>query len=173
MNTVLIYLLVIATVITRFLPHPENFAPITAIAIFAAAYLPKKQAVALPLAARFLSDVFLGFYQWPLMLAVYASHLSGVLLGLWVRQGKGVRWARVAVAPLAASAVFFLATNFAFLYPNYPHDWSGILQSYANALPFLRGTMFGDVAYTALLFGGFEVARAAAFHRYRNLAPVR
>jgi hypothetical protein len=157
----MIYLIIILAAATRFLPHPENFAPITAIAIFAAAYLPKKQAVAVPLIARFVSDIFLGFASWPIMAAIYLSHAAGILLGLWVRRSNGnakIMWSRIFSSSLAASAIFYLVTNFALLYPNYSHTVSGIMQSYANALPFFRGTLLGDLFYSTVLFGSYAFA---------------
>ena len=57
-------LLIILGFATRLLPHPANFAPITAIALFAGIYLPKRWAIILPLIAMFISDIFIGFYTW-------------------------------------------------------------------------------------------------------------
>ena len=76
----LIPLLLIALgFIARLLPHPANFAPIGAIALFSGLYLPKRWAIILPLAIMLISDIFVGFYAWQIMLAVY---LSFVLAGL-------------------------------------------------------------------------------------------
>ena len=36
------FLFLIIGILARFLPHPANFAPIAAIALFSARYLPKK-----------------------------------------------------------------------------------------------------------------------------------
>lgn len=154
-----IYLIIFLAIATRFIPHVPNFAPITALAIFAAVYLPKKQAIIIPLAVRFVSDIFLGFFAWPLMVAVYASHLVGVLFGLWIKKNKNHRWLKIVGSSLAASVIFFLITNFAFLYSNYTHDLTGIIQSYMNGLPFLRGTLMGDLFYSVALFGGYALAR--------------
>lgn len=183
----LIYSLIIATaVVTRLIPHAWNFAPVTAVAIVAAMYLPLKQAVALPLAIRFVSDAILGFFAWPLMLAVYASHLFGAVMGLWLRKSvtspafqalspkwerEGARlgaWPKVFIAPVVSALVFFLVTNFAFLYPNYPHNLSGIIAAYTNGLPFLRGTLLGDVIYTVTFVGVFE--SVAAWQRAKAVA---
>ena len=82
----MIYFIIILTIVTRFIPHMPNFAPITALAIFSAANLGWKKSVGLTLAVRLISDIFLGFFAWPLMLAVYASHLVGVLFGLWIKK---------------------------------------------------------------------------------------
>lgn len=151
---ILYIIIVLAAVATRFIPHLWNFAPVTAIAIFAAIYLPKKQAVALPLAIRFVSDVIIGFFSWPLMIAVYLSHLFGVAMGLWIRRNKSV--GRVIVAPIISAIVFFLVTNFAWFYAGYPNDFTGIMLAYTNGLPFLRGTLLGDVFYTLALVGSYE-----------------
>lgn len=154
---ILYVVIVISAVLMRLVPHAWNFAPVTAIAIVAGIYLPKKQAIVLPLAVRFISDAIIGFFSWPLMLGVYAAHVFGALAGLWVRQHKS--FARILAAPIASAIVFFLVTNFAFLYApsEYPHTASGIVQAYANGLPFFRGTLLGDIIYTLALVGAWEL----------------
>lgn len=165
----IIYFIIILTIVTRFIPHMPNFAPITALAIFSAAYLPVKKSLAITFAARLVSDIFLGFFSWPLMIAVYLSHLFGVLLGVWIKDSKNYRWLKITVSPLIASTVFFLVTNFAFLYSQYPHNLFGIFQSYANGLPFLRGTLLGDLGYTAALFGSFELVKYLAAKKSKTV----
>jgi hypothetical protein len=115
--------------------------------------------VAIPLAARLVSDLFIGFFQWPLMVAVYASHLVGILLGLWIKKSPNHRWAKVIGSSLFASIIFFVVTNFAYFYPYYTHNLFGIAAAYVNGLPFFKGTLFGDLTYTLALFGGYELAR--------------
>lgn len=168
----LIYLIITLAILTRFIPHISNFAPITALAIFSAAYLPKKQAVVIPLAARFVSDLFLGFFAWQLMVAVYVSHLAGVLFGLWIKRDRSNRWLKIIFSSLGASLVFFFITNFAFLYAQYPHTWQGIIQAYANGLPFLRGTLLGDLSYTAVLFGVYGLAKNWAAQKHLAKKPL-
>jgi hypothetical protein len=156
-------LLIIFAAATRLSPHLINFAPITALAIFAAVYLPKKQAIALPLFARLVSDLIIGFYAWPLMLAVYAAHLFGLVLGFWIKNSENnlTRWLKIASSGFISAVVFFLVTNFALLYPGYyTPDLAGIMLSYTNALPFIRGTLIGDVGYTLALFLAAELAFA-------------
>jgi|ERR1051326_2035799 hypothetical protein len=155
----IIYLVILLAIAARFVPHLANAAPVTALAIFSAVYLPKKQAIAIPLIVRFVSDIFLGFFAWPLMVAVYASHLVGVLFGLYIKNSQSHRWIKIIGSSLVASVIFFLVTNFAFLYGDYPHNISGIIQAYVNGLPFFRGTLLGDLGYTVALFGAYELAR--------------
>lgn len=158
-NKSIVHIIIILAIATRLVPHMANVAPITALAIFSAVYLPKKQAIAIPLIARFVSDIFLGFFAWPLMVAVYASHLVGVLFGLWIKQSQNHRWVKIVGSSLGASIIFFLVTNFAFFYSTYTHNWSGIAQSYVNGLPFFRGTLLGDLGYTVALFGSYELVQ--------------
>ena len=155
----LIYLIIVLTIATRFIPHMPNFAPITALAIFSAANLGWKKSVGLTLAVRFISDIFLGFFAWPLMFAVYASHLAGVLFGLWIKRSTNHRLAKIISSSLLSSALFFLVTNLAFFYGTYNHNLSGVIAAYTNGLPFFRGTVMGDLGYTAALFGGYEFVK--------------
>ncbi|MDR3642011.1 MAG: hypothetical protein P4L74_00080 [Candidatus Doudnabacteria bacterium] len=197
----IIYFLMLAAIALRFVPHMPNFAPITALAIFGGANLGWKKAAGLTLAVRFISDIFLGFFSWPLMVAVYAAHLAGVLFGVWIKQPVGVipsasegslkqtplvkgffsrmrsfglthiKWVKITGSSLAASTLFFLVTNFAFLYSGYAHNISGIILAYANGLPFLRGTLMGDLGYSVALFGAYDLAVALKSSRSK-LPPV-
>ena len=57
--SVLSLLLVIAA-FSRILPHPYNFSPLAAMGLLGAAFFSKKwQAIFLPLAATWLSDLFI------------------------------------------------------------------------------------------------------------------
>jgi hypothetical protein len=169
----IIYFIIILAVVSRFIPHMPNFAPITALAIFSAANMDWKKSVGLTLAVRFVSDIFLGFFSWPLMVAVYASHLVGILFGVWIKKSKNNSWLKITGSSLGASLVFFLVTNFAFLYSDYPHNISGIILSYTNGLPFLRGTVMGDLGYTAALFGGYALVKLWIKYKQQILAPSK
>ena len=173
----MIYLIIVLATAARFIPHMPNLAPITALAIFSAVYLPKKQALIIPLGARLVSDLFLGFFAWPLMIAVYASHLFGFLLGLWIKKSAEdttSRWLKVGSAGFVSAALFFLVTNLVVFYQGYyPQTIAGQLLSYTNALPFLRGTLVGDVAYTVGLFGSFVLARYVAENYSRLIQTAK
>ena len=54
------YLFIILGVLSRLIPHPANFTPILAIALFGGTYLNKKTALWVPLVALIISDLFLG-----------------------------------------------------------------------------------------------------------------
>jgi len=153
------FLLILLGTTTRLLPHPPNFAPIAAIAIFGGIYLPKRFAILAPLAAMFLSDLVIGFYAWPIMLSVYSSFALSGLIGLWIRRQKNIR--RIIGGTLLSSILFFLITNWAVwaFGMMYPHNLLGLLESYTLALPFFRNSLLGDFFYVGLLIGGYELVR--------------
>jgi hypothetical protein len=93
----------------RLVPHPPNFTPIGAMALFSGAYLSRRGlAFVAPLAALLLSDLVLGFYAG--MSFVYASVALTVVIGWWVSSRRTVL--RVAAGALAGSLSFFVITNF-------------------------------------------------------------
>lgn len=142
----------------RVLPHPMNFAPIGAMALFGGAYFSSKRAAFIvPLLALLAGDFFTGFH--PLMPWVYASFLVSVAIGFWLRPKKSV--ARIGAATLAGAVQFFLITNFALWVSaigSYPKTWAGLAECYIAGLPLLGNTLAGDAFYAALLFGGMALA---------------
>ena len=56
--------LIFVAALTRVIPHPPNFSPIEAVALFGGAYFAKRHwALLVPLAAMFLSDLVLGLLR--------------------------------------------------------------------------------------------------------------
>ncbi|CAH0995545.1 hypothetical protein EMA8858_01668 [Emticicia aquatica] len=162
--------IVVLAALSRFLPHPFNFTPIAAIALFGGAYFTNRwQAIAVPMGAMLLSDTMLeiltgyGFHSG--MILVYGVFALVTILGMVLL--KNVNPVRVISASIVSSLIFFLITNFAFLYPeaviadpnlgHYPHNLSGIIASYTAGIPFLRNQILGDLFFSGVLFGGFAL----------------
>ena len=142
---------------SRLIPHPPNFTPFAAMALFGGAYISDRRlAFGLPLAALFLSDAVLGFYHG--MIWVYGSFALIVCLGLQLQSRR--RLLPVAGAALAGSVLFFALTNFGVWISDgmYPRTLEGLAACYVAAIPFFQNTIAGDLLYTALLFGGFALA---------------
>lgn len=165
-------ILIIFGVVLRLLPHMANFTPIAALALFGGVYLKRSYAPFLPLGTLIISDTVIGFDSVESRLTVYGSFLLIGLIGLVIRKKKNV--ATVIAASVGGSVIFYLTTNFVFFYPPtmYPHNLSGALSSYYNALPFFRNTLLGDLFYTSLLFGLYELAIYIAKHRFRISSPT-
>ncbi len=157
----------------RVVPHPANFAPIAAIALFGGTYLNKKLAVVLPLAAMILSDLLIGFDSLESRLAVYGCFIFSGLLGLWLRNHKSAT--TVIAGSLLSSVVFYLVTNFVWFHGTqmYPHTFSGMIEAYVNALPFFRNTIAGDLFYVGVLFGSYELVTNMRTTYAKNHQSVR
>lgn len=141
---------------SRLSPHPPNFTPIGAIALFGGAHFRERWlAFVVPLAAMVLSDVIIGWHR--LVPLVYGSFVLTVVIGMWLRERKTLL--PITGAALASSVLFFVLTNFGVwaLGSMYPRTLAGLVGAYAAAIPFFRNTAAGDLFYTAVLFGGFGV----------------
>lgn len=150
-------LVIIAVASTRALPylipHLWNFSAVYALGIFAGSqFQDKRLALAMPLGAMALSDLFIG---QGFSLMVYAGFIIIVMCGIAIRNHITVT--NVALASIIGAILFFLITNFAFLYPTtqYPHNMSGIITSYVMGLPFLRNALISDLIFAPVLFYGF------------------
>lgn len=152
------FTLILLAVLSRLLPHPPNFAPITAIALFGGVYLDRKHTFLVPIAAMLISDYFIGFYSG--IVWVYASFLAIGFIGLWVREHKSV--SATIGATISGSVLFFIVTNFGVWISSqvtYSHTISGLVECYVAAIPFFRNTLLGDAAYVCIMFGSYELAR--------------
>jgi hypothetical protein len=178
-RTLALACLIVLAASTRLLPHPHNFAPITAMAVFGAIRFGNRlAALAAPLLALLLSDLAREVLyrnglaeQWGLyrgMWVVYGTTASIALMG---RLAHGTRSPTViAGITLAGSCVFFLVTNFAVWAGGslYPHSAEGLATCYTAAVPFFRNALLGDATYAALLFGAWAYAEA----RFPALRPA-
>lgn len=167
------YFLVLLGAVLRVVPHPGNFAPIAAMALFGGTYLNKKYALVVPLAAMLVSDFFIGFDSLTSRLVIYGSFLAAGLIGLWLKNHKNIY--TVVGASLASSIIFFLVTNLPFVHGAslYPYTLDGTVTSYISALPFFKNTLMGDLFYTSLFFGAFELvavwkSRKVVAHAYSS-----
>ncbi len=150
---------VLIGVFSRLLPHPPNFTPLTAIALFSGTYLTGKTALLIPLVTMISSDLILkSYYDLPVMISVYGSFLAAALLGLWLRKHKN--WGTIGAIATLSSLLFFAITNFAVwaFTPWYAKNFPGLIQCYLLALPFLKNTLLGDIFYTGCFFGLYELA---------------
>ena len=140
--------LILLTVATRLLPHPPNFAPITGIALFAAARFQRKYlAVLIPFLSLFLTDLLLGLsaITW----FVYAGFGLILLLGF---QTKKTRITTV----LLSSVLFFVVSNLGVWVLHYPLTLEGLTACFTLAIPFFTNTLLGDLVYTGVLFFSFS-----------------
>lgn len=162
---IFVLLIVIASVYRVWDGRPWGFVPQLAMALFGGAVIrDKKWSFVLPLLSMLLSDVLYevlyrnglsdmpGFYEG--QLTNYVLFAGITFIGFWMRN---LSVARIAAGSLIAPTVYFLASNFQVWIGGggygRPKTFSGLLQCYADGLPFYKGYLTGTVFFTIVLFG--------------------
>jgi hypothetical protein len=174
LRTTLIFAMIVLVAALRLAPHPWNFTPVGAIALFSGAMVrDRRLALLFPMVVMCATDAIIGFNK--LSPLVYASFLLSVLIG---RAVVGARFSvsqsqpepaapakkrvgtRIAAATFLGALQFFLITNFgvwAFL-SSYSRTAAGLVACYLAGVPFFWNTLAGDAVYATLLFGGLLLA---------------
>lgn len=167
----IVSLLILLAAFSRLIPHPPNFTPVGAMALFGAAYFSKRYLTfVVPLIAMWLSDLVLnnvvyaqyfdGFVLfYPGFYWTYSAFIVIGLVGFFLL--KRAKPQNIFIASLSASILFFLVSNFGVWASGmmYPKDLSGLLACYTAAIPFFQNTLMGDLVYCGVLFGVFEFAQ--------------
>jgi hypothetical protein len=156
LRAVVILCFILFAAAVRILPHPWNFTPIGAMALFSGAKFGRSwKAFLFPLAALFCGDLFVGFHR--LMPVVYLSFSLSVLIGIAFRNRQSIK--PLSLATFLGALQFFLITNSAVwaLGSTYPHSFAGLITCYVAGIPFFGSTLAGDACYAFLLFGGFAL----------------
>ena len=168
---VILSVLIVLGVAGRLLPHPPNFTPMAAIALFAGfIFLKRYMAVIVVVVTMLLTDYFAFGYlsaEWfasKSMWVVYLALLFPVVFKNFLQKKLGLF--RVAGAALASSTVFFIATNFAVwaFSPMYEKTLEGLVLCYTMAIPFFQNTVAGDLIWSGVIFGTYFLLR-----NYSNL----
>jgi hypothetical protein len=163
-----ITLMIFGAAFVRLIPHPPNFAPIAAMALFGGAYFTKKWAAFIvPIAAMFVTDLILGFHST--MWAVYLSFAAIVVIGMLMIKLKKVT--NILLASVTSSVVFFIVTNFGVWVssPFYAKTGVGLTACYTSAIPFFHQTLLSDLFFAGILFGAYHIIKL----RYPVLAESK
>ena len=156
------------------MPHPHNFSPIAAVALFGAATFPRRwAAILIPLGSLLLSDVLLQItysliVRWhPTILGLLLLDSGSIMLAWSQPWGSGFfsasdgRCQPWPWPPWQVRFCFFLITNLAYVFEAsspYPKNGAGILLSYEAGLPFFQNTLLGDAFFSTVLFGSLALA---------------
>lgn len=154
-----------------------SFSPLGAIALFGGTYFARKQSAYLfPILVLLISDLIL-------MWTIYAPYRSGllyegwywtygsfalmVMIGEYIKNRVSIK--NVLLSCIAAGLVHFILSNFGVWLGGgtnlltglpYGRDLSGVIACYVAAIPYFKTLLIGNLIYSALLFGGFELAQS-------------
>lgn len=144
----LLILFVFFAILLRVVPHPPNFAPITALALFSGVTFNNKAlGLILPLTVMILSDIFLGFYN--ISFIVYLAFIAITVYGSTV---KKVNIGTI----LSSSLIFFFITNLGVWALGYPITIQGLILCFTLAIPFLGYSILGDLFFSYVLKYSFQ-----------------
>lgn len=181
-RTLLILFLVIGSALLRIAPHPPNFTPLLAAAVFAGRLLERRTSAAslvlllmlaidIPILWEALSADFAGLWKQIFLvnLILYGTVAVLTLAAHCTKQFCG--FYAIPAAALSASAVFFLTTNFASWLAFYDLSWNGLGACYRNAIPYFQNTCISALCYSGILFGilaGYDRLRQPIAEKVRQ-----
>lgn len=164
------FLLVVAAVLSRVLPHPWlNFTAVGGALLYFGARRPLRQ-LWIPVLALAATDYYLTtfFYSYSFHVSAYlltwAWYAAVVVLGS-ILLARKTSVARVGAGVLIAPTSFFLITNFAAwaaMPELYPRSLSGLGLSYVAGLPFYQNDLLSTTIVAGLAFGLPAMARMLA-----------
>ena len=135
-----IIILIGIAILSRLIPHPPNFTPITAIALFSTIHFKNKILTYLiPIIGLFISDLILGLSM--VNLFVYLSFIAITFIGFKFKKINNY-------SILLSSTTFFIVSNFGVWILGYPKTIEGFIFCYYMALPFFVYTIMGDLFYS-------------------------
>ena len=135
----IVLVIIIFGILARLIPHPPNFSPVTAIALFSGLnFKNKKFAFLIPILILFISDLLIGISM--INIFVYSGFLLVVQLGSKIRS---IRFLNI----IFASLIFFIISNFGVWIIGYPKTIDGLILCYTMAIPFFGYSLAGDLFF--------------------------
>ena len=165
-----VLVIIVAAALFRCIPHPPNFAPTVALALFAGSRLDNRlNALLIVGISMLIGDLILGAHA--VMWATYLSLALIVLLGR-ATSFSSMRRSLIPTA-LISSTIYFVVTNFAVWHSGwmkalYPATTQGLLDCYTAALPFFGHSVVGDLFYTTVLFGAYKLVTYTYYSKEAN-----
>jgi len=167
--------LVFVAAVYRAIPgRPWGFAPQFAMAVFSGAVIKDKRfAFAFPILSLLISDLFYqllfiagifeipGFYNG--MVSNYLLFGALTIVGFFTNAEK---IASIAKSTVAAPTIFFILSNLMVWMGNggyqRPKNFSGLLQTYVDGLPFYANSIIATVVFGSILFGANQLIKKSA-----------
>ena len=149
-------------------PGWANFSPMASMALFVGAYLQnRKQAVAWTLVAVWGSNLILNNTLYDAFFPGFSFgfdgyHMLAFTLIAVLGQNANASAARFLGTNVVAAVGFFLISNFnSWVSPDhtYTRDFAGLLNCYAEGIPFLKNTIASQFLFSGLFFGAFELLK--------------
>ncbi|MEI7578797.1 MAG: DUF6580 family putative transport protein [bacterium] len=182
-NTNILFIIsaIILGVLTRTVWHlAPNLEFVTALSIVSVIFLKNfKQQLLMLFSIMFISDLIIGntsifLFTWSAFL--FTILLTHLLKKIHFSENKFFQGLLTSsLAGILGTAIFFLWTNFGvvLLTDLYTKNLSGLMQSYLNALPFLRPQLSGNLFLVPLIYvvsyGLFKMEGKGIFSKLKRI----
>jgi len=144
-----------------------NFAPLVAIGLLSGALIKdRKTALIVALLGQFLADLYFQAFPTPInygfygvsQFFTYAGLIAAALIGSAMKKINGIN---IVAYTLGASVAFFLISNLGY----FVQGWNGytpaaFVKTFADAIPFFKNSIIGDMTGSVVLFGLYFIAKA-------------
>lgn len=155
------------SVALRLIESPlPNFSSVIAVSLLCGAVLQHPAGVLLPLAVRATTDLTLylkGVAFFDSWMFDYAAYVLICLLGHAINPRQTLP---VLGTCLISVALYFGLSNFGVWLMQsdfYEKSAQGLLLCYTNAVPFVRGTLIGNLVMSALFFGALNLTTSSEY----------
>ncbi len=149
--------LAVLSIVLRVVPHTANIAPVGALALLSGAVLSRRAGIFVPVIVMIVADLIIGLHS-----TVLFTWLGFGMVGLFGSLlAKRSVLSRIGLGALGSAAIFYLISNFGvwLITGMYAHTLTGLIECYTMALPFLRASFMGDLAFATAFFGVYAVLR--------------
>ncbi|PIZ05196.1 MAG: hypothetical protein COY58_00125 [Gammaproteobacteria bacterium CG_4_10_14_0_8_um_filter_38_16] len=147
---------ILAGVASRLTVHIPDVTPLASFCVFVPTAFSKSVSFFIIFSILILSDIGLYFLSgYPIFglwtLFTYSGWLGVTFFGFLF--AKNTALCRVFLLTFFASLVFWIWSNFGTWCATsiYPHTTQGLLMCYVAAIPFLKNSLLGSLAWTAVL----------------------
>lgn len=157
--------LVLSAVVSRLISHEWNFTAMGAVAVVAGFLISHRWlALAVPLTALLISDVFLSFHNT--MVSVYLGYALMTFVGI-VMSTKP-KLVPVVLSSLFGSFLFFVISNLGVWFEGqlYPRTLVGMTNCFEMALPFFKNEMMSTLILSPIILFAFKFSEP--FFRTEN-----
>lgn len=134
----------------------------------------KKLAMLVPLIIMSLSDAIIG--NTSIFIFTWSAFLLTPIIGMALSKlsdHKGIAYPALVGfgGSILSVLIFFLWTNFGVVVTTamYPDTLSGLVNSYINALPFLKNQLYGNMVFAPMIFTLIALAKDFLENKLQNL----
>jgi hypothetical protein len=161
---------IILATLGRLIPHPVNVTPLDSICLFAGSKLSKTMAMFTLILTLLLSDIILAQIQHHPILSLWSLFTYSGFIIITLCGSKltlSASKTKILAFVLTSTLFFWVWTNFGVWLTSgmYIKSLHGLSTCYIAAIPFLRNSLLGNMAWSILMFGSYNLFFAKAKDR--------